>query len=205
MGLVGQNGAMARTKPPDQRRDDLLDAAEAAFLEHGIAATTVTEITVRAGVAKGTFYLYFDSRADLVAAVQRRYSDRFIRRVTEAVAAAGDDWGAKLDAVVAAGLADHREGRRLHDVLFVDQPPTLDHHHDEDADRVLAVVRDVLEAGTAAGAYRIADPSTTAMLLFNTLHGVYNPFWTGAEPPDDDALVAAAQAIFRRSAGFEPG
>jgi len=192
---------VSRTKPADERRDDLLDAAEAAFVEHGIAATTVGEITARAGVAKGTFYLYFESRADLVVAVQQRYGDRFVRRVAAAVAAAGDDWGAKLDALVAAGLADHREGRRLHDVLFVDAPPAAP-EHDADADRVVAVVRDVLEAGAAAGAFDVADTATTSALLFNTLHGVYNPFWAGVTPPDDDELVAAAQRLFRRTVGL---
>lgn len=193
---------MARTKPADERRDDLLDAAEAAFVEHGIAATTVTEITTRAGVAKGTFYLYFESRTDLVAAVQQRYGQRFVKRVTAALDAAGDDWTAKLDAFVRAGLADHREGQRLHDVLFADWTPSPeDHLHD--ADRIVAVLRELIEAGVAAGAYSIDDPATGAMLLFNTLHGVYDAFWIGTTPPDDDVLIDAAQQIFRRAVGLE--
>lgn len=196
---------MARTKPADERCDDLLNAAETAFVDNGVAATTVTEITTRAGVAKGTFYLYFDSKADLVAAVQRRYGERFIDRISDAIASAGDDWGAKLDAIVVAGLADESESRRLHDVLFADRPPTSgagESAGDAQADVILAVVRDVLDAGVAAGAFRIADTTTTAMLLLNTLHGLYHRFWTEVTAPDAAILGAAARTLFRRAAGL---
>lgn len=195
---------MPRTKPADQRRDELLDAAEAAFIEHGITATTVDHITSGAGVAKGTFYLYFQSRADVVQAVQLRYGERFVRRLQGAIAGAGDDWSAKLDAVVEAGLDDHRDGRPLHDVLFVHAPPEPSDDLDDSVDRLVAVLRDLLDAGVAAGAYDVDDTSTTAMLLFNTLHGVYNPIWAGTPPADDTTIAAAAQALFRRTVGLAP-
>jgi AcrR family transcriptional regulator len=43
---------------------DLLRAAEEAFAEHGLAAAKVEDITARAGVSKGAFYLHFDSKED---------------------------------------------------------------------------------------------------------------------------------------------
>lgn len=45
-------------------RIELLRAAEAAFTERGLAATKVEDITGRAGVSKGAFYLHFDSKDD---------------------------------------------------------------------------------------------------------------------------------------------
>ena len=42
-----------RTKPPEQRRDDLMNAAQRLFLDLGVSATTVEQITSGAGVAKG--------------------------------------------------------------------------------------------------------------------------------------------------------
>lgn len=45
-------------------RIELLRAAEAAFTEHGLAATKVEDITGRAGVSKGAFYLHFHSKDD---------------------------------------------------------------------------------------------------------------------------------------------
>jgi TetR/AcrR family transcriptional repressor of nem operon len=52
---------MARTKPAEQRRADLLAAGRELFLAKGVAATSLEDITGRAGVSKGLFYLYFNT------------------------------------------------------------------------------------------------------------------------------------------------
>ena len=54
-----------RTKPPDERRAELMDAALRLFIEQGVAPTTIEQITVGASVAKGTFYLHFSSKDDV--------------------------------------------------------------------------------------------------------------------------------------------
>lgn len=46
---------------PDARRDQLLDAAERLLVVRGVAGTAVADIATEAGVAKGSFYRYFDS------------------------------------------------------------------------------------------------------------------------------------------------
>lgn len=57
-------------RPPDPHvRDALLSAARDAFAERGIGAATVQEITARAGVSKGAFYLHFESKDAAVRAV----------------------------------------------------------------------------------------------------------------------------------------
>jgi AcrR family transcriptional regulator len=61
-----------RARRSEHRRDELLDAAEELFRKKGVAATAVSEITDRAGVAKGTFYLYFESKDHLVAGLKER-------------------------------------------------------------------------------------------------------------------------------------
>jgi AcrR family transcriptional regulator len=48
------------------RRRELLDAALALFIEKGFAAARTEEIASRAGVSKGTLYLYFPSKEDLL-------------------------------------------------------------------------------------------------------------------------------------------
>ena len=48
-----------------KKRTALLDAAYHLFLEKGFAQTTIADIVDAAGVAKGTFYLYFTDKYDL--------------------------------------------------------------------------------------------------------------------------------------------
>ncbi len=65
-----------RAKPRWQRRKDerpaeLLAAALEVFVEKGFAATKLADVARRAGVTKGTVYLYFDSKEALFKAVVR--------------------------------------------------------------------------------------------------------------------------------------
>lgn len=50
----------------------LVEAATQLFAEKGVDATTIDEIVVRAGVAKGTFYNYFIDRSAIAVAVAAR-------------------------------------------------------------------------------------------------------------------------------------
>ncbi|MFI5234589.1 MAG: TetR/AcrR family transcriptional regulator [Gemmatimonadales bacterium] len=50
---------------PDARPEELLDAAALVFGEHGFARARLEDVARRAGVSKGTVYLYFDSKESL--------------------------------------------------------------------------------------------------------------------------------------------
>lgn len=50
----------------ETKKKNLLYAAQALFLEKGVSKTSISEITERAQVAKGTFYLYFTDKDDLL-------------------------------------------------------------------------------------------------------------------------------------------
>ncbi|CAN7152898.1 TetR/AcrR family transcriptional regulator [Devosia sp. LjRoot3] len=56
----------------EARPDEMLDAALAVFAEKGFAATKVDEVARRAGVSKGTVYLYFPSKEALMEGIVRR-------------------------------------------------------------------------------------------------------------------------------------
>lgn len=49
----------------EAKKNSLLAAAQSLFLEKGMSKTSISEITDRAKVAKGTFYLYFTDKEDL--------------------------------------------------------------------------------------------------------------------------------------------
>lgn len=56
---------------PENRYPDLLEAATAVFLEQGYRRTQMADVAARAGVAKGTVYLYVASKEALFDAVLR--------------------------------------------------------------------------------------------------------------------------------------
>lgn len=64
--------SMSRNKAAivsDFRRGQILDAARHAFVRHGLAGTTVSQIARGAKVAKGTVYLYFRSKDEILRAL----------------------------------------------------------------------------------------------------------------------------------------
>ena len=68
-------------------RDRLLTAGAAVAERAGLAGLTVAAVTREAGLAKGTFYLYFPDREAFIDAIHQR----FYKRVNEAVTAAVGD------------------------------------------------------------------------------------------------------------------
>ena len=60
-----------RQRRKEARPQELLDAALALFVERGFAATRTDEVARRAGVSKGTLYLYYQSKEEIFKAVVR--------------------------------------------------------------------------------------------------------------------------------------
>src|SRR5690606_21629494 len=74
-------------------RQRILDAAETEFGENGFARTSIASIVNRAGVAQGTFYLYFPSKDDVLRELVRDMG----RQLRQALSVATADAGSRLD------------------------------------------------------------------------------------------------------------
>lgn len=66
------HGDLKWRRLPEERPQQILHAAIDVFGEHGIAAAKLEDIASRAGVSKGTIYLYFESKEDLFREVVRQ-------------------------------------------------------------------------------------------------------------------------------------
>jgi TetR/AcrR family transcriptional regulator, transcriptional repressor for nem operon len=194
---------MTRTKPAEQRRAELLAAGQALFLAKGIAGTSLDDITQRAGVSKGLFYLYFPSKEDLVLALREQFSRELAERMRAAIEAAPGGWADRLDACVRAGFEGYRDLHDLHEVLFhhAHVTPPGAGQPDPAPAPVARVIGELLAAGTAAGAFDVPDPESTAVLCYASMHA-YDDDFRGRPGPDDTRLIRAAQQLFRRAAGL---
>lgn len=54
------------TKKGKETRNQIIEASEQLFMEKSVSKVTINDIVQRAGIAKGTFYLYFNSKETLV-------------------------------------------------------------------------------------------------------------------------------------------
>lgn len=67
-GAIPPDAKPVRRRRKHARADELRDAALALFVEKGFDATRIEEIAVRAGISKGTLYLYYPSKETLLRA-----------------------------------------------------------------------------------------------------------------------------------------
>src|SRR5213596_602037 len=87
-------------KSAEDRRREIMDAAVEVFTSKGVAGATVSDITQAAGVAKGTFYLYFDSKEHVVAALRERFVAELTGHAAPFIEAIGRvDWWDLAEAV----------------------------------------------------------------------------------------------------------
>ncbi len=78
---------MVKGKRRERRKDDrpaeILQAAVAEFAEQGFANTKIQSIATRAGVAKGTVYLYFTTKEQIFEAIVRERIQPVFARAAE--------------------------------------------------------------------------------------------------------------------------
>ncbi|HMM82576.1 MAG TPA: TetR/AcrR family transcriptional regulator [Terrimesophilobacter sp.] len=77
-----------RTQRGTRTRARLLEAAEAVFAENGYSEASIVRITEAAGVAQGTFYLYFTSKLEIFEELVEDLNRRVRHAMTEAAASA---------------------------------------------------------------------------------------------------------------------
>ena len=197
-----QNVLPSRTKPADVRRLEILDAGERVFLAKGVARASVDDIVAAAGVAKGTFYLYFASKEALVHALRERWVESIQARIAAAEARVPrDDWAARLSSRMEAGTLAYFAQLDLHQVLFHgdDFHPCDDDSMSLSNNLVVADLTEFLRAGAAAAAWRVRDPELLAVMLFHAIHGGTDFVVAQKKRVDKKQLVADLREFCRRA------
>jgi AcrR family transcriptional regulator len=178
-----------------------MDAAESLFLEHGVAPTTIEQITDGAGVAKGTFYLYFSSKEDILGALGDRFGAQHLARIKTALAEVpAENWRAKLTAWASACLNGYLDSMQLHDVLFYGfRPPTR-----EGLVRNIVIdhLAELLRNGVSAGAWTIEDPEMTAVFFFSGLHAVVDDAYLKERKIQRAQLARKTEELIFRAMGL---
>lgn len=67
------------TKSPDERKNEILEAAMNLFFEKGFQKTAVSDIVKKLGIAQGTFYYYFKSKEEVLDEIIHLYVEMIIK------------------------------------------------------------------------------------------------------------------------------
>jgi AcrR family transcriptional regulator len=181
-----------------------MNAAQKLFIENGVAATTVDQVAAGARIAKGTFYLYFSSKEDVLAALRERFRRDYLNGIERAVAQKPEgDWHGRLAGWVKAGVEGYIDAHALHDVVFHEPHHRPDERpHGISAPDTVQNLATLLAAGTSAEAWSVEDPAFTALALFNALHGAVHDTISGQSRLSRTQLIRAMETFFLRVVGL---
>ncbi len=144
-------------------RRRLLDAAETVFGDLGYHEASVVRLAEIAGVATGTFYLYFDSKKAIFDELMRDLN----RRIRHAMKEGSSQGATRIEAEL-YGFDAYFQFTREHPALYriirqaeFVSPEMLHYHYRRVADRYVEALQRAMEAGEVS----ILNPEVTAWAL----------------------------------------
>jgi AcrR family transcriptional regulator len=188
---------MTKQQPAEVRRTRILDAASSLLVKKGLAATTIEEVASAAGIAKGTIYLYFPSRSELLASLRRRYAVNLARRASSIL-----ETGAASDTASVVGAYERLvsdltiyllANRRLHHVLFQEAGVS----EEETMEPLRDLITNSLQRAMDDGALEAIDSSVLMRFLLDGLHGAITPLFHDRSA-DRRHTVSQLQKVVRR-------
>lgn len=169
MSADTQTGSVRRRRK-EARPQELTAAALSLFVEKGFAATRLDEIAARAGVSKGTLYLYFDSKEALFLAViregvlpmldeGRRMLSKHRDSPVDALRTYIHGWWTLLGTTPYGGIPK----------LMISEaqnfPDVANFYHDQVIQPGRAILLGIIEAGVAKGVFRQVDSQVIAHIV----------------------------------------
>jgi AcrR family transcriptional regulator len=158
----------------DARPGDIISAALSVFTEKGFAAARMEEIARRAGVSKGTLYLYFETKEDMFRAVVREVVAPNLEEVRAAIETADIPFAAVIRAflprfaalvtVVPVGAVAKMvigESRNFPELAKV--------WHDDVILKAVGLIAGLVERAQAKGEVRPGDPRTHAFSIMGPM------------------------------------
>lgn len=200
--------AAARIEKLTETRQRILEAAREAVALNGWRNAQVAHIAARAGVATGTVYRYFNSKADLYAEVLGLVSRREIEVVAAVVDGDGPATRRLVDAIHAFARRAMR-GRRLAYALLAEPcEPEIDAARLKYRAALADQVARLIEQGIADGEFIEVDPRLAASCVTGAfMEALVGPLAPEAEPHSRAAQTAArniaglaARMLFRQTA-----
>jgi AcrR family transcriptional regulator len=154
--------APKRERRKEARPGELLDAALDLFVEKGFSATRADEVAARAGVSKGTLFLYFQSKEDLFKAVVREniankfptWQEEFITfegSSADMLRYAMTSWWERIGKTRASGIT------KLVMSEAQNFPEIAEFYQEEVIKPGNAMIRRILERGVQSGEFRELD------------------------------------------------
>jgi AcrR family transcriptional regulator len=190
--------AEPKKDPKASKMNDIVAAALEEFFQQGFAAARLDAIAERAGIGKGTIYLYFDSKEALFEAAVRSMVMPVFEQAERFAAnrslGAADMLRALMHTFYREVIGTER--RRLLRLLIAEGPrfPRLvEFYHREVVQRGLSALRQILAYGVARGEFRASVPVDYPQVIIGPalVGAIWKILFDELQPLDLDGLCNA--------------
>ena len=178
------------------RREDILRASRDIAAEHGLGAVQIVPVAERAGIAAGTVYRYFPTKADLVEALLKTIAEQEIAIIRNAAGAAPGPLSALAAAIVAFLVRTRQRPGLLAAVLTVPAERELDGLRLVWRRALVAEFEAAIRAAIAAGRLPEQEANLAAAAVFGVLaECAAGPLAPGPADPAEWRPPAQAAAL----------
>ncbi|MFE1603108.1 TetR/AcrR family transcriptional regulator [Methylobacterium sp. ID0610] len=198
---------MRRQRRKEERPGEILEAAFEEFALKGFSATRLDDVAARAGITKGTIYVYFPNKEELFLATFREMVRPMIEHIQALTASpegpALEILRAHFRFVYARMVADRR-GREMLRMLMAEAgrfPGLAERWHDEVIGPSIAAMRTVMAYGIARGEFRCSAAEAFPHLLFSPVltASTWLSLFGETQPLDLDGYAAAHLEMLKRT------
>jgi AcrR family transcriptional regulator len=201
---VCHHRAMARPRNQTKRRDELINAAAQAVLQHGAAGMKLADIAQEAGLTSASVLYYYPDVRDLFTAVFEQGSLEYCLRREERVARALNP-REKLRECIHSGVPRPGSSEEASRILYELMPVVLRNEaaaaqYTSFVNRQAALYEVILEEGRASGDFSLLTPAKEVARNFVALEDGYGiNVLTGAMTADEveETLVLYARSATR--------
>ncbi|MFB7501954.1 TetR/AcrR family transcriptional regulator [Streptomyces broussonetiae] len=186
------------------RRADILEAGLGVYRTIGFTDAKVSDITAAAGIAKGTFYLYFETKDHVLGALWERHVDAVVR-TAEDILGQGQAWWPTVDRLLTALVQHAVDNAELHRIVYsTANAKALEMCRSCD-ERVIRLMTAFAARGTHAGAFHAANPQWACRMLYHATHSLLHHLITAGGPIDTGPVVRSVlEAAHRTLAAPDP-
>jgi AcrR family transcriptional regulator len=197
--------ATTRRRDPAARRQAILEAGLAEFVANGFAAAKLDDVAARAGVGKGTIYLYFKDKQDLFEQIVRAAVTPVIARLEEATALPDVPADALLRTLFDLFRTEILATSRRHVLrLIITEgtrfPAIAEFYHREVLSRALGLLRSALARAEAKQELSVDGLARFPQLVFAPL--LVSVIWDGLfgdiDPLDVEPMLDVHHALLVR-------
>lgn len=163
------------TKAPEERRAEILDAAEELFISRGYENTAISDIVKKLGVAQGTFYYYFKSKDEILCSIIERYVNQMVGNAASVLDKPGLSAQERLEETVKRLLRFPEIKRSIFFVMHDEKNELMRHRilHMSVA-RLMPIFKSLITQGIEQGFLELEYPDEFVFLIVSGIQEFVN-------------------------------